>query len=206
MLALNVSEINHSTQIILASSSQTRKDLMNRLRLDYQCISPDIDESPRGERHADHLAKRLAFEKAQVISQDHPNAIVIGSDQVAWREHAPQDFIGKPLTVENAIQQLQLNSGKNVYFSTALSVQHLASGFEQTLVEHYHVKFRDLTLEEIQRYVELDDPLYCAGSFKCESLGITLFEQMIGKDQTTLMGMPMIQLCQILRALDLKLP
>ena len=206
MLALNVSEINHSTQIILASSSQTRKDLMNRLRLDYQCISPDIDESPRGERHADHLAKRLAFEKAQVISQDHPNAIVIGSDQVAWREHAPQDFIGKPLTVENAIQQLQLNSGKNVYFSTALSVQHLASGFEQTLVEHYHVKFRELTLEEIQRYVQLDDPLYCAGSFKCESLGITLFEQMIGKDQTTLMGMPMIQLCQILRALDLKLP
>lgn len=206
MLALNVSEINHSTQIILASSSQTRKDLMNRLRLDYQCISPDIDESPRGERHADHLAKRLAFEKAQVISQDHPNAIVIGSDQVAWREHVPQDFIGKPLTVKNAIQQLQLNSGKNVYFSTALSVQHLASGFEQTLVEHYHVKFRELTLEEIQRYVELDDPLYCAGSFKCESLGITLFEQMIGKDQTTLMGMPMIQLCQILRALDLKLP
>lgn len=206
MSALNVSEINHSTQIILASSSQTRKDLMNRLRLDYQCISPDIDESPRGERHADHLAKRLAFEKAQVISQDHPNAIVIGSDQVAWREHTPQDFIGKPLTVENAIQQLQLNSGKNVYFSTALSVQHLASGFEQTLVEHYHVKFRELTLEEIQRYVELDDPLYCAGSFKCESLGITLFEQMIGKDQTTLMGMPMIQLCQILRALDLKLP
>lgn len=206
MSALNVSEINHSSQIILASSSQTRKDLMNRLRLDYQCISPDIDESPRGERHADHLAKRLAFEKAQVISQDHPNAIVIGSDQVAWREHTPQDFIGKPLTVENAIQQLQLNSGKNVYFSTALSVQHLASGFEQTLVEHYHVKFRELTLEEIQRYVELDDPLYCAGSFKCESLGITLFEQMIGKDQTTLMGMPMIQLCQILRALDLKLP
>lgn len=206
MSALNVSEINHSTQIILASSSQTRKDLMNRLRLDYQCISPDIDESARGERHADDLAKRLAFEKAQVISQDHPNAIVIGSDQVAWREHVPQDFIGKPLTVKNAIQQLQLNSGKNVYFSTALSVQHLASGFEQTLVEHYHVKFRELTLEEIQRYVELDDPLYCAGSFKCESLGITLFEQMIGKDQTTLMGMPMIQLCQILRALDLKLP
>ena len=206
MLALNVSEINHSTQIILASSSQTRKDLMNRLRLDYQCISPDIDESPRGERHADHLAKRLAFEKAQVISQDHPNAIVIGSDQVAWREHAPQDFIGKPLTVENAIQQLQLNSGKNVYFSTALSVQHLASGFEQTLVEHYHVKFRDLTLNEIQRYVELDNPLHCAGSFKCESLGITLFEQMIGKDQTTLMGMPMIQLCGILRKLGILLP
>lgn len=200
------SSINNQTQIILASSSQTRKDLMNRLRLDYLCISPDIDESPQGENHADDLAKRLAFEKAQVISQAHPNAIVIGSDQVAWREHAPQDFIGKPLTVENAIAQLQLNSGKNVFFSTALSVQHLASGFEQTLVEHYHVKFRDLTLDEIQRYVELDDPLHCAGSFKCESLGITLFEQMIGKDQTTLMGMPMIQLCGILRKLGILLP
>ena len=101
---------------------------------------------------------------------------------------------------------MQLNSGKNVFFSTALSVQHLASGFEQTLVEHYHVKFRDLTLNEIQRYVELDDPLHCAGSFKCESLGITLFEQMIGKDQTTLMGMPMIQLCGILRKLGILLP
>ena len=201
-----ISSINNQTQIILASSSQTRKDLMNRLRLDYLCISPDIDESPQGENHADDLAKRLAFDKAQVISQAHPNAIVIGSDQVAWREHAPQDFIGKPLTVENAIAQLQLNSGKNVFFSTALSVQHLTSGFEQTLVEHYHVKFRDLTLNEIQRYVELDDPLHCAGSFKCESLGITLFEQMIGKDQTTLMGMPMIQLCGILRKLGILLP
>ena len=96
--------MNHP-EIILASSSQTRKDLMNRLRLDYHCISPEIDESPQGESHADDLAKRLAFEKAQVIAQDHPNAIVIGSDQVAWREHAPQDFIGKPLSVEKAIQQ-----------------------------------------------------------------------------------------------------
>ena len=193
-------------KIILASSSQTRKDLMNRLGLEYQCISPEIDETPHGETHADDLAKRLAFEKAKIIAQDHPNAIVIGSDQVAWREHAPQEYIGKPLTVEKAIQQLEANSGKNVFFSTALSVQHCASGFEQTLVEHYHVRFRDLTLEEIQRYVALDDPLHCAGSFKCESLGITLFDQMIGQDQTTLMGMPMIQLCRILRKFQISVP
>lgn len=205
-MSYSASPMNNRTQIILASSSQTRKDLMNRLRLDYLCISPDIDESPQGETHADDLAKRLAFEKAQVIAQDHPHAIVIGSDQVAWREHSPQEFIGKPLTVEKAIQQLESNSGKNVYFSTALSVQHLASGFEQTLVEHYHVKFRNLSLEEIQRYVQLDNPLHCAGSFKCESLGISLFEQMIGQDQTTLMGMPMIQLCGILRKLGINLP
>lgn len=193
-------------ELILASSSQTRKDLMDRLRLDYRCISPDIDESAMGELHADDLAKRLAFQKARVIAEQNPNAIVIGSDQVAWREHAPYDFIGKPLSVENAIQQLQENSGKIVFFSTALSVQHLQSGFETTLVEHYQVKFRQLTLAEIERYIEIDQPLHCAGSFKCESLGISLFEKMVGNDQTTLMGLPMIQLCKILRAFELKIP
>lgn len=193
-------------ELILASSSQTRKDLMDRLRLDYRCISPDIDESAKDEIHADDLAKRLAYEKAKVISQQYPNAIVIGSDQVAWREHTPSEFIGKPLSIENAIQQLQLNSGKTVFFSTALSVQHLDSGFETTLVEHYQVKFRELTLNEIKRYIEIDQPLNCAGSFKCESLGISLFEKMIGDDQTTLMGLPMIQLCKILREFRINVP
>ena len=194
------------TPIILASSSQTRKDLMNRLGVAYECISPEIDESPQGELHADDLAKRLAFEKAKMISEQHPNAIVIGSDQVAWREGAPDIFIGKPLSVENAIKQLQANSDHFVYFSTALSVQHQSTGFEQTIIEHYKVKFRKLDLGEIERYVERDQPLHCAGSFKCESLGISLFEQMIGQDQTSLMGMPMIQLCKILRKLNLQLP
>lgn len=193
-------------QIILASSSQTRKALMDRLGLDYLAISPDIDESTQNEIHADDLAKRLAFEKARVIAEQYPDAIVIGSDQVAWRETAPQDFIGKPLTVENAIQQLQRNSGKTVYFSTGLSVQHLASGFEQTLVERCQVKFRELRLDEIQRYIEKDQPLHCAGSFKCESLGISLFSSMTGQDQTTLMGLPMIQLCTLLRQLHIQIP
>ena len=193
-------------ELILASSSQTRKDLMDRLRLNYRCISPDIDESAMGELHADDLAKRLAYEKARVIAEQNPNAIIIGSDQVAWREHAPYDFIGKPLSVENAIQQLQENSGKIVFFSTALSVQQLRSGFERTLVEHYQVKFRQLTLAEIERYIEIDQPLHCAGSFKCESLGISLFEKMVGNDQTTLMGLPMIQLCKILRQFGINVP
>lgn len=193
-------------ELILASSSQTRKDLMDRLRLDYRCISPDIDESAMGELHADDLAKRLAFQKARVIAELNLNAIIIGSDQVAWREHAPYDFIGKPLSVENAIQQLQENSGKIVFFSTALSVQHLRSGFERTLIEHYQVKFRQLTLAEIERYIEIDQPLHCAGSFKCESLGISLFEKMVGDDQTTLMGLPMIQLCKILRQFGINVP
>ncbi len=193
-------------ELILASSSQTRKDLMDRLRLNYRCISPDIDESAMGELHADDLAKRLAFQKARVIAEQNPNAIVIGSDQVAWREHAPYDFIGKPLTVENAIQQLQANSGNTVFFSTALSVQHAASDFEITLVEHYQVKFRQLSLAEIKRYIAVDQPLHCAGSFKCESLGISLFEKMVGNDQTTLMGLPMIQLCKILRQFGVNVP
>jgi predicted house-cleaning NTP pyrophosphatase (Maf/HAM1 superfamily) len=131
---------------------------------------------------------------------------VIGSDQVAWREGAPDIFIGKPLSTEKAIKQLQANSDKIVYFSTALSVQQHSTGFERSLVEHYKVKFRKLGLPEIQRYVEVEQPLMCAGSFKCESLGISLFEQMMGQDQTTLMGMPMIQLCHILRELKVLVP
>jgi MAF protein len=206
MTDLNKQAQNHYPELILASSSQTRKELMNRLGVEYRCISPDIDESPHGETHADDLAKRLAFEKAQFIAKQYPNAIVIGSDQVAWREGAPDIFIGKPLTIENAIKQLQANSNKIVYFSTAISIQQHSTGFEETLVEHYKVKFRRLNLLEIERYVERDLPLQCAGSFKCESLGISLFEQMIGQDQTTLMGMPMIQLCGILRKFNLNLP
>ncbi|MHA3104778.1 Maf family protein [Acinetobacter sp. ANC 3791] len=194
------------SQIILASSSQTRKALMDRLGLNYLAIAPDIDESSQQETHADDLAKRLAFEKARVIAEQYPDAIVIGSDQVAWRETAPQDFIGKPLSVENAIQQLQLNSGKTVYFSTGLSVQHLASGFQHTQIERYQVQFRELSLTEIQRYIEKDHPLHCAGSFKCESLGISLFSSMTGQDQTTLMGLPMIQLCKLLRQLNIQIP
>jgi MAF protein len=190
----------NSAQIILASSSQTRKALMDRLHINYISMVPDIDESPRGENHADDLAQRLAFEKARYIAEQNPEAIV------AWREGAPDIFIGKPLTTEKAIRQLQANSDKIVYFSTALSVQQLSTGFEQSLVEHYKVKFRKLSQVEIERYVEIEQPLHCAGSFKCESLGISLFEEMIGQDQTTLMGMPMIKLCHILRELKILVP
>ncbi|MCU4412508.1 Maf family nucleotide pyrophosphatase [Acinetobacter sp. WU_MDCI_Axc73] len=197
--------MGHS-ELILASSSQTRKALMDRLGLVYRSISPDIDESPKGETHADDLARRLAFEKAQVIAEQYPDAIVIGSDQVAWRNHTPQDFIGKPLTFENAITQLMANSGQTVCFSTGLSIQHFQSGFEKTLVEHYQVKFRELTLGEIERYVRREQPLQCAGSFRCEGLGISLFQSMSGNDQTTLMGLPLIQLCYYLRQLNIVIP
>ncbi|MEB3766718.1 Maf family protein [Acinetobacter sp. MD2] len=193
-------------EIILASSSQTRRELMDRLGINYRCISPDIDESCQNENHADDLSRRLAFEKANIVAKQFPNALVIGSDQVAWRKHAPQDFIGKPLTHDAAIAQLQQSAGKTLCFSTGLSVQHAASNFERTCVEHYTVSFRALSLAEIERYVQKEQPLHCAGSFKCEGLGISLFEAMHGNDQTTLMGLPLIQLCAILRQFEFELP
>lgn len=195
-----------SPEIILASSSATRKILMDRLGVSYRCIAPEIDEAPRGETHADALALRLSIEKGRVISQSHPDAIVIASDQVAWCAETPDQFIGKPLTTAAAVAQLRAQATRSVYFSTGLSVQHQASGFAQHRVEHYQVKFRDLSLAEIERYVELEQPLHCAGSFKCEGLGISLFEHMRGDDQTALMGLPLIQLCRLLRQFGLQLP
>ncbi len=193
-------------EIILASSSATRKILMDRLGLHYRCIAPEIDETPRGEQHADELARRLSIEKGRVVSAAHPEAIVIASDQVAYCAESPDQFIGKPLTSAAAIAQLRAQATQTVHFSTGLSVQHQVSGFAQHCVEHYQVKFRDLSLLEIERYVEREQPLHCAGSFKCEGLGISLFEHMRGDDQTSLMGLPLIQLCRLLRQFGLQLP
>lgn len=195
-----------SHQIILASSSSTRKDLMDRLNLNYLAISPDIDESAHEGESADQLALRLSIEKAHVIATQYPDAIVIGSDQVAWLENAPLHFIGKPYTVDSAIKQLENQSGKIVCFSTGLSVQCLAKNIQIHHVVHFKAKFRDLSQAEIQRYVKYEQPLHCAGSFKCERLGLSLFDWTEGTDFTALMGLPLIQLCKDLRAFGLSLP
>lgn len=195
-----------SQHIILASSSSTRRDLMDRLNISYQAISPDIDETAQHNETANQLALRLSIEKANIIAQQYPEAIVIGSDQVAWLADTPTQFIGKPYTSENAIAQLQHQSGKILHFSTGLSVQCLALQAHAHTVVPYTVKFRELNMAEIQRYVEFEQPLHCAGSFKCESLGMTLFETMQGDDYTALMGLPLIQLCQILRQYGIQLP
>lgn len=194
------------SEIILASSSSTRKALMDRLGLPYRCISPDIDESPRGETHAADLALRLAIDKAHCIAEQFPQALVIGSDQVAYLADHPHEFIGKPLTDAAAVQQLQRHAGQSLHFCTALSVQLHQQQFEQSCVETFQVRFRQLQLDEIQRYVAKEQPLHCAGSFKCEGLGISLFESMQGNDQTSLMGLPLIALCNILRQFQLNLP
>ena len=192
--------------LILASSSTTRIELLQRLGLSFEAIAPEIDESARNETHADDLAQRLAFEKARCIALQHPDAIVIGSDQVAWREDAPHEFIGKPMTIENALNQLRAQSGKVVHFSTAFSVQCAALNYADNQIERFSVQFRTLSDTEIQRYIAYDEPLYCAGSFKCESLGISLFERMQGTDMTTLMGLPLIGLCKSLSQLGYALP
>lgn len=194
------------SEIILASSSSTRKALLDRLGLNYRCISPDLDESPCGETHAADLALRLAQEKARCIAEQFPHALVIGSDQVAYLADRPDKFIGKPLTDAVAIQQLTQQSGQTLHFCTALSVQLQQQQFEHSTVEDFQVCFRQLQLDEIQRYVAKEQPLHCAGSFKCEGLGISLFESMQGNDQTSLMGLPLIALCKILRQFELQLP
>ncbi|MEC8886335.1 MAG: nucleoside triphosphate pyrophosphatase [Pseudomonadota bacterium] len=194
------------TQIILASSSETRKALLDRLQLDYLAISPDIDESAKPNENAEQLAQRLSFEKALKIANDYPDAIVIGSDQVAYLAESPQQFIGKPYTEQGAIAQLQQQSGKIINFATGLSVQCLNQQFEQTCVVPFQAKFRDLSDDETRRYVTIDQPLHCAGSFKGESLGISLFEWLKGDDYTALMGLPMIQLCSVLRQLNIQIP
>lgn len=197
---------NLPRQLILASTSSTRKELLSRLHLPYVSIGPNVDEIPLAGETATQLATRLAIEKAADIAKQHADAIVIGSDQVVWRDGEPEQLIGKPLSVEKACEQLQQNSGRLVHFETAFSVQCQALNFKHTELVRFSVQFRTLTDEEIIRYVELDDPLHCAGSFKCESLGISLFEQMIGNDFTALMGLPLIRLGYVLRELGFRMP
>lgn len=194
------------SEIILASSSVTRRELMDRLGLNYRCISPDIDESPCGETQAEDLAMRLAISKAQHVARQFPHALVIGSDQVAYHVDRPDQFIGKPMSEARAIEQLQAHSGQCLRFATALSVQIEQHQFKHQWIEHFQIQFRHLERDEIERYVAKEQPLHCAGSFKCEGLGISLFESMQGHDQTSLMGLPLIALCKTLRQLGVQLP
>lgn len=199
--------MNALPQIILASSSSTRQALLARLHLPFICISPEIDESPQTtDTSANALAIRLAQEKANCIAIQHPDAVVIGSDQVAYFSDQPHVFIGKPYTEEQAIEQLRISRKRTLHFVTAFTVQCQSLGVCQTINDQFSVTFRDLTDDEITRYVTIDQPLHCAGSFKCEGLGISLFEQMQGDDFTTLMGLPLIKLSHQLRMLHFPIP
>ena len=189
--------------LLLASSSVYRRDLLSRLRLPFTCSSPDIDEGHHQGETAIELVKRLSLEKARALAASHPNHLIIGSDQVAVLDGR---IIGKPHTYEKAHQQLTTASGASVSFLTGLTLLNSQTGHYQTDCVPFTVHMRSLSAEQIERYLRAEQPYDCAGSFKCESLGISLFEEMIGQDQTTLMGMPMIKLCHILRELKILVP
>lgn len=178
-------------QIILASSSIYRKALLERLPLNFITAEPNIDESRLAEESPPELARRLSLEKARVIAEQHPDALIIGSDQVAVLNG---EILGKPGTVERAEQQLQRASGNSVEFLTGLCLYDSRDNSYQLDLIPFRVWFRSLSAEQIKRYVELEQPLNCAGSFKWEKLGIALFERMEGDDVTALEGLPLIRL------------
>src|SRR4051812_4453203 len=179
--------------LILGSTSRYRRELLDRLGLPFEVVAPDVDETPQpGERPAD-LALRLALAKARAVAARHPDAIVIGSDQVADLDGEP---LGKPGNHDNAVAQLTRMSGRAVVFQTALSVVCLASGFAQHDLAAVRVRFRALRREEIEAYLRKEQPYDCAGSAKSEGLGIALLDAIDSDDPSALVGLPLIRTCR----------
>jgi len=186
-------------KLILASGSPYRKALLERLHLPFECHAPEVDETPLAEEPPVKLAMRLAAIKAAALEQHYPEAVIIGSDQVACLD---RELLGKPGDHQRAFEQLRKSSGRCVEFHTGLSV--MAPGDRNYgTCETFRVHFRKLSDAEIDRYLQLEQPFDCAGSFKCEGLGISLFKRLEGDDPTSLEGLPLIALCKILRKLGL---
>jgi MAF protein len=186
--------------LILASSSPFRKELLNKLGLKFSTHSPDVDESRSAGETPRQLVHRLAQDKAREVAKSH-QGLIIASDQVATLQDgqgANDQVLGKPHTHENAIKQLSECSGKTVTFVTSLCLLNTNSGNIQTIVETFKVVFRQLKSEQIDNYLKKEQPYNCAGSFKSEGLGISLFSALEGKDPNTLIGLPLIQLIQLL--------
>lgn len=182
--------------IILASTSVYRKRLLERLQIPFRCVAPDTDETPQpGERPAD-LAERLALAKALSIAQAFPEAIVIGSDQVA---SVAGQMLNKPGSQAVAASQLRASAGKEVQFFTGLVLVSLSRGLQSCHVEPFSVHFRRLSDAQITDYLQREQPYDCAGSFKVEGLGIALFERLEGNDPTSLEGLPLIALTGMLK-------
>ena len=186
-------------KIILASSSQYRKKLLESLNITARCIAPNIDETALADESPKTTALRLAKAKAAAIAIQLPNdektnSIIIGSDQVAWLDGAQ---LGKPGTREKAIAQLKQQSGKTVLFYTALCVQMNAQQYSDVITTE--VAFRDLSEQEIAHYIEQDNPIDCAGSFKSEGAGCMLFTRVTSDDPSALIGLPLIRTTEYLR-------
>jgi len=182
-------------EIILASGSPFRKQLLDRLQLDYECLAPDIDETIIAGEDASHYVCRLAESKAGRVAVDHPQALVIGSDQCAL---LGEKILGKPGSHENALRQLREAQGKTVVFHTAVCVLNLSAGFSAVEDVVYEVEFRNLSDRQLDHYLRLEEPYQCAGSFKSEGYGACLFNTMHGDDPTALIGLPLITLTRML--------
>lgn len=182
--------------IVLASTSPFRREILEKLALPFICAAPEVDETPHPDEDARQLVERLAKEKARSLRHLYPDHLIIGSDQVCVIDNK---ITGKPHTEKNAIAQLLRARGQIVTFYTGLALFNSQNGQLQSEVEPFDVHFRHLTEAEIRGYVHKEQPLYCAGSFKSEGLGITLFERLDGRDPNTLIGLPLIALCAMLR-------
>ena len=182
--------------LILASTSRYRHELLSRLRLPFDVVSPNVDETPGPGEAPAALAQRLARAKALAVAALHPRAVIIGSDQVADLDGAA---IGKPGNHARATEQLRSMSGRSIVFQTAVSVVCAASGHEETALIPVEVRFRTLSDAEIERYLRAEQPYDCAGSAKVETLGIALLEAVRSDDPTALIGLPLIQTCMMLR-------
>ncbi len=189
--------------LVLGSTSRYRRELLERLGLPFTVAAPDVDETPLPSETPRALALRLARAKARAVSRHHPEAVVIGSDQVADLSGQP---LGKPGDHERAVQQLRQMRGQTVIFHTALAVVCAATGFEEVGLAPVEVQFRQLSDEEIERYLRAEQPYDCAGSAKSEGLGIALLDAIHSDDPTALIGLPLIRTCQMLRAAGLVLP
>lgn len=183
--------------LVLASSSPFRREILDKLGLPYRCKTPDIDETPQPGELPEVLVERLAREKAMAVAGWFPDALIIGSDQVAVLDG---EIIGKPGTFDRALAQLESFSGRHLTFLTSLALYNTTTGQCQSEVVPYEVHFRALNRSMIEQYLKREQPFNCAGSFKSEGLGIVLFEKLSGEDPNTLIGLPLIRLVRMLEA------
>ena len=199
-----MSEVSFSAThrpLVLGSTSPYRRELLSRLRLPFQIAVPEVDETPEPGEPPLALARRLALAKARAVAAQFPDAVVIGSDQVADLGGEP---LGKPGTHERAVAQLRLMRGQTVVFHTAVAVVCAATGFEQLEVAPVEVKFRDLSDDEIEAYLQAERPYDCAGSARSEGLGVALLDAIDSDDPTALVGLPLIRTCRMIRAAGVK--
>lgn len=189
--------------LILASTSRYRAELLNRLGLPFDCQDPQIEEPELAGEKPQDRANRLALEKAESLAKTSPHAVIIGSDQVAAVDG---QLLHKPGTMANALRQLQQMRGQQVLFHTAVAVVDARNDVHHQALDITTASMRELTDDEIERYLQADQPLDCAGSFKVEALGISLFDSVSTDDPSALVGLPLIKLCQMLRHCGLHVP